>query len=73
MQALYNTVRLNLTACLSKNGRHQRVVELCDEVIANDPTLVKAFFRRGTAHLELKNFSKAKEDFEKIKVCFCSS
>lgn len=38
------------------------------QVIKHDDKQVKAYFRRGTAHFTLKDYDKAKKDFEKTLV-----
>jgi hypothetical protein len=38
------------------------------KVIKHDEKQVKAYFRRGTAHFALKDYEKAKQDFEKTLV-----
>ena len=38
----------------------------CTAAVAMDPTYVKAYSRRGTARLALRQFKEAKEDFVQV-------
>ncbi|KAI8622602.1 hypothetical protein BC830DRAFT_1214117 [Chytriomyces sp. MP71] len=45
--------RLNYAACKLKLGEYSAVVVQCSEVIKNDPTSIKALFRRAQAHRKI--------------------
>jgi len=66
VKRLKQSTRLNMAARYLKVGEHQKCVDACSKALA-DGQLSKAFFRRGQAHLELRNLDEAKEDFEKAR------
>ena len=45
---------LNRAACCLKTGAHEGAIHDCTEVLSGDFDNVKALFRRGQAHAELK-------------------
>lgn len=57
----------NAAACHSRLGNHEAALKTINEAISLDPTFMKAYYRRGLALMELKQFKEASEDF--IKVC----
>mmetsp|Transcript_18366 Transcript_18366/g.41533 ORF Transcript_18366/g.41533 Transcript_18366/m.41533 type:complete len:214 (+) Transcript_18366:98-739(+) len=64
VKRLKQSTHLNMAACYLKMGAHQKCVESCSKALA-DGDLPKAYFRRGQAHLELRNLDEAKEDLQK--------
>lgn len=75
---LQNTILLNMGAVFLKQGKPQRAVDELSKVrrfllvthfkvLATDTGAVKAYYRRGQAHMELKNYDAAKADFLKFK------
>jgi len=63
---LEKMMRLNMAAVLIKLNKPERVIDECSFILACDQTLVKAYFRRGLAYLKLKEYWKAKADFETV-------
>lgn len=58
------TVCLNLAAGELKLRNATNAKNACDEVLLNDPNNAKALYRRGQAHIELKNYDDALVDLE---------
>jgi len=56
---------MNLAQCRLKSGDYYEAITHTTEVIEHRPDNVKAFFRRGKAHLGAWNPEAAKEDFNK--------
>lgn len=54
----------NLAATELKLGDFKDVTSSCNSVIKIDRNNVKAFYRRGVANLELKNYENALDDFK---------
>lgn len=62
--ALLVSCYLNAATCALKVQKAERAVKLATKAIAIDGTSVKAFFRRGSARMQLKNWSEAKADLK---------
>lgn len=52
-------VSLNKSMCCLKLAQYDKVITLCDSVIAHNPQLVKAHFRKGQALVEKKDYEEA--------------
>ncbi len=59
--------RLNCAACYLKLEKYERCRDNCTEVLKLDPNNSKAFYRRGQALYQLKNFEEALHDLEEAK------
>lgn len=57
-------VCLNLAAGELKLRNATNAKNACDEVLLNEPNNAKALYRRGQAHIELKNYDDALVDLE---------
>ena len=57
---------INLAACHLRCERYSDVIDTCSSAIELDAKTVKAFFRRGQAHLNKHQYVEAKSDFEKV-------
>eukprot|EP00440_Ansanella_granifera_P010482 gb/GFBE01011369.1/.p1 GENE.gb/GFBE01011369.1/~~gb/GFBE01011369.1/.p1 ORF type:complete len:214 (+),score=63.93 gb/GFBE01011369.1/:1-642(+) len=66
VRKLKQSTHLNMAACYLKVGEHKKCIDACSKALAAGP-LSKAFFRRGQAHLELRNLDEAKMDFEQAR------
>lgn len=67
LQAIYqiNTIAcLNIAAVELKLNNADCAKKACDEVLLNDPNNAKALYRRGQAHISLKNYDDALVDLE---------
>ncbi|CEL98440.1 unnamed protein product [Vitrella brassicaformis CCMP3155] len=53
---------LAFAACYLELKNYAMTIRRCTEVLAVDPHLVKALYRRARAHLECKDFGEAKRD-----------
>jgi len=64
------TLRLNLVACLQRQGTgavvQEECVRLCDEVISMDPENAKAFFRRGSMLMDRATAALAGGDVDVV-------
>lgn len=56
---------LNMAACHLKLGQYRHVVAVCDEVLKSRTDQSKAYYRRGVALIELKEYEKSLEDLKK--------
>lgn len=60
---------LNGANCCLKLGRdesdYEQAIELCDRALARDEASAKALFRRGSAKMELTNYTDAKADLRR--------
>lgn len=67
---LQQVIQINVVVCLNlaagelKLCNASEAKNACDEVLLNDPTNAKALYRRGQAHIELKNYDDALIDLE---------
>lgn len=55
---------LNLAACHLKLGQYRDVILDCNEVIRTNPDHSKAYYRRGVAAIEMKDYDAALEDLK---------
>lgn len=55
---------LNMAACHLKLGQFRDVVSNCSEVLHNSPKQSKAFYRRGVAAIEMKDYDSALDDLK---------
>lgn len=67
VKRLKQSTYLNMAACYLKTQDHHKCVDACTKALAADGPISKAYFRRGQAHLELRNLDEAKEDFEQAR------
>eukprot|EP00049_Salpingoeca_infusionum_P022790 m.8806 g.8806 ORF g.8806 m.8806 type:complete len:177 (-) comp5398_c0_seq2:156-686(-) len=65
VQVQFNTLRVraksNLTACLEKEKKWQRVFDVSAEVLAIQPDHIKSLRRRCKAGIKIKQFDEAKQ------------
>jgi tetratricopeptide (TPR) repeat protein len=54
----------NQAVCYSKLSCHEMVLAFADKVLAMSPGHFKALFRKGEAHLQLKNYEAARDCFK---------
>lgn len=54
---------LNLAACQLKEKLYKHVIENCTKALAIDSHSIKGLFRRGEAHLGVKDYELARQDF----------
>lgn len=67
LQAIYHInsiVCLNIAAVELKLNNAENAKNSCDEVLLSDPSNAKALYRRGQAHVVLKNYDDALVDLE---------
>lgn len=66
IMALKVTLFLNLTVCKFKLKEYQSIIGITDQIIEMDPNNVKCYYFRGKAFLEIQEYSKAVESFQKL-------
>lgn len=66
MKKLKHSTNLNMAFCYLKLGQHQKCIEAANKALDVQQS-PKAFFRRGQAHLELRNLDEAKSDFQEAQ------
>ena len=64
-QTLKKSCLLNSALCMNKVGRHEEAIERCEEVLKMENTNLKAYFRRGQGHFQLKNLDLAWKDLKR--------
>ena len=64
--SLLQAGRLNLAMCKIKVNDWIEAKNLCDKVIEENPTNVKAYFRRGEALVALSEHEQARRDFAQV-------
>lgn len=64
LSAFNITVCLNIAASELELESYANAKNACDEVLLNDKHNAKAFYRRGQAHIGLKNYDEALVDLE---------
>ncbi|XP_055682652.1 FK506-binding protein 59 isoform X2 [Lutzomyia longipalpis] len=64
---LKTAVFLNKALCYQKLGEPYEVKQACDTVLEIDSKSVKAYYRRGLAHVALGYLEKALEDFKEVQ------
>lgn len=55
---------MNIAAVELKLKNAENAKNACDEVLVSDPNNAKALYRRGQAHIDLKNYDDALVDLE---------
>eukprot|EP00927_Polykrikos_kofoidii_P079943 TRINITY_DN76797_c0_g1_i1.p1 TRINITY_DN76797_c0_g1~~TRINITY_DN76797_c0_g1_i1.p1 ORF type:complete len:214 (+),score=54.86 TRINITY_DN76797_c0_g1_i1:97-738(+) len=66
VQNLRSSTNLNMAMCYLKVGKFPKCIDACTKVLDMNKNS-KAFFRRGQAHLEMRNLDEAKADFEEAR------
>lgn len=67
LQTLFHinsVVYLNIAACELKMNNAANAKDACDAVLLYDATNAKALYRRGQAHVQLKNYDDALVDLQ---------
>ncbi|KAG8190375.1 hypothetical protein JTE90_022019 [Oedothorax gibbosus] len=64
--SILNAGYLNLAACYLKLERYDEVVQSCEKALEIDPKNAKGLFRKGQAHLALKDYEQARNCFVKV-------
>ncbi|KAG7454481.1 hypothetical protein MATL_G00260210 [Megalops atlanticus] len=65
-RALRLAAHLNLAMCYLKMQEHSLALENCDKALELDDSNEKALFRRGEALCAMKEFERARADFQKV-------
>lgn len=65
-KALRLAAHLNLAMCFLKVQEPSQALENCDKALELDASNEKALFRRGEALFGMKEFDKAKKDFQQV-------
>ena len=63
LRALSNPLLLNEALLMRRRGAFKECEMNCDEVLENDPSLAKAWFRRGQVRIDLQKWEDARSDF----------
>eukprot|EP00928_Gymnodinium_smaydae_P047080 TRINITY_DN31410_c0_g1_i1.p1 TRINITY_DN31410_c0_g1~~TRINITY_DN31410_c0_g1_i1.p1 ORF type:complete len:229 (-),score=64.99 TRINITY_DN31410_c0_g1_i1:180-866(-) len=63
VRQLKASTHLNMALCYSKVNNYAKCVDACTQALSFGATM-KAHYRRGQAHLELRHLDEAKHDFE---------
>ncbi|XP_043910805.1 aryl-hydrocarbon-interacting protein-like 1 [Protopterus annectens] len=66
LEKLICTLVLNYCQCLLQMKEYYEVLEQTTDLITHHPGLVKAYYLRARAHMEVWNEAEAKADFQKV-------
>ncbi|KAF1386657.1 hypothetical protein PFLUV_G00097150 [Perca fluviatilis] len=65
-KALRLAAHLNLAMCFIKLQEPSQALENCDKALELDPSNEKALFRRGEALFGMKEYDRARDDFQQV-------
>ncbi|KAK5867473.1 hypothetical protein PBY51_011962 [Eleginops maclovinus] len=65
-KALQLAANLNLAMCFLKLQESNKALENCEKALELDPSNEKALFRRGEALFGMKEFDRARDDFQQV-------
>ncbi|XP_058270202.1 aryl-hydrocarbon-interacting protein-like 1 isoform X2 [Hemibagrus wyckioides] len=66
LEKMANTLTLNYCQCLLRMQEYYEVIEHTSDIINQHPGVMKAFYLRGKAHMEVWNEAEAKADFHRV-------
>ncbi|KAK6473349.1 aryl-hydrocarbon-interacting protein-like 1 [Huso huso] len=66
LEKMVHTLTLNYCQCLLKMAEYYEVLEHTTDIINHHPGILKAYFMRAKAHVEVWNEEQAKADFQKV-------
>ncbi|XP_061537334.1 aryl-hydrocarbon-interacting protein-like 1 isoform X1 [Phycodurus eques] len=66
LEKMAHTLTFNYCQCLLRMEEYYEVIEHTSDIINQHPGVMKAFYLRGKAHLEVWNEAEAKQDFSKV-------
>ncbi|XP_062872945.1 aryl-hydrocarbon-interacting protein-like 1 isoform X2 [Trichomycterus rosablanca] len=66
LEKMANTLTLNYCQCLLRMEEYYEVIEHTTDIINQHPGVMKAFYLRGKAHMEVWNEAEARADFERV-------
>ncbi|KAI5626734.1 aryl-hydrocarbon-interacting protein-like 1 [Silurus asotus] len=66
LEKVANTLTLNYCQCLLRMQEYYEVIEHTSDIINQHPGVMKAFYLRGKAHIEVWNEAEARADFQRV-------
>uniref|UniRef100_A0A8C4SK89 Aryl-hydrocarbon-interacting protein-like 1 n=1 Tax=Erpetoichthys calabaricus TaxID=27687 RepID=A0A8C4SK89_ERPCA len=66
LEKMFHTLTLNYCQCLLRLGQYYEVLEHTTDIITHHPGVLKAYYLRAKAHMEVWNEAEAKQDFQKV-------
>ncbi|KAL3992007.1 complexin-3/4 [Sarotherodon galilaeus] len=66
LEKMANTLTLNYCQCLLRMEEYYEVIEHTTDIINQHPGVVKAYYLRGKAHVEVWNEAEARQDFSRV-------
>ncbi|KAM9469431.1 aryl-hydrocarbon-interacting protein-like 1 [Clarias gariepinus] len=66
LEKMANTLTLNYCQCLLRMQEFYEVIEHTSDIINQHPGVMKAFYLRGKAHMEVWNQAEAEADFQRV-------
>uniref|UniRef100_A0A669D3R7 Aryl-hydrocarbon-interacting protein-like 1 n=1 Tax=Oreochromis niloticus TaxID=8128 RepID=A0A669D3R7_ORENI len=66
LEKMANTLTLNYCQCLLRMEEYYEVIEHTTDIINQHPGIVKAYYLRGKAHVEVWNEAEARQDFSRV-------
>ncbi|XP_053503016.1 aryl-hydrocarbon-interacting protein-like 1 [Ictalurus furcatus] len=66
LEKMANTLTLNYCQCLLRMQEYYEVIEHTSDIINQHPGVMKAFYLRGKAHMEVWNEAEARADFQRV-------
>uniref|UniRef100_A0A4W4HUG4 AIP/AIPL N-terminal FKBP-type PPIase domain-containing protein n=1 Tax=Electrophorus electricus TaxID=8005 RepID=A0A4W4HUG4_ELEEL len=66
LEKMANTLTLNYCQCLLRMAEYYEVIEHTSDIVNQHPGLMKGFYLRGKAHMEVWNEAEARADFHRV-------
>ncbi|KAG7470592.1 hypothetical protein MATL_G00115410 [Megalops atlanticus] len=66
LEKMAHTLTLNYCQCLLRMDEYYEVIEHTTDIINQHPGVMKAYFLRAKAHMEVWNEAEARQDFQKV-------
>uniref|UniRef100_A0A3Q4H486 Aryl-hydrocarbon-interacting protein-like 1 n=1 Tax=Neolamprologus brichardi TaxID=32507 RepID=A0A3Q4H486_NEOBR len=66
LEKMANTLTLNYCQCLLRMEEYYEVIEHTTDITNQHPGIVKAYYLRGKAHVEVWNEAEARQDFSRV-------
>ncbi|GAA6109614.1 aryl-hydrocarbon-interacting protein-like 1 isoform X1 [Tachysurus ichikawai] len=66
LEKMANTLTLNYCQCLLRMQEYYEIIEHTSDIINQHPGVMKAFYLRGKANMEVWNEAEARADFQRV-------
>ncbi|CAG14136.1 unnamed protein product, partial [Tetraodon nigroviridis] len=66
LEKMAHTLTLNYCQCLLRMEEYYEVIEHTSDIVNQHPGVMKAYYLRGKAHMEVWNETEARQDFSRV-------